>query len=267
MLLYQTVYSLELDSRRQIPPEAAAGQSDPVSVYDAVAPSFALLAAERRSYLDAIDRLIASHAPRGARSLLDAGAGDGRRSRLIASATGCGSIVLAEPSAGMRRASASPEGYVDLRIENLDRLEGEFDIILCLWNVIGHVFPHAGRAAAMAQFRRLLSPRGRLFIDVNHRYNAARYGIVRTAGRYLYDRLHPSERNGDVTAAWRLAGREYRVNGHVFATAEMERLAAAGGLGIERRFVVDCETGRERRFAAQGHLLYIMKRPEARRLS
>jgi 2-polyprenyl-3-methyl-5-hydroxy-6-metoxy-1,4-benzoquinol methylase len=141
---------------------------DPVSVYDRIAPSFAQLAAERRAYLDAIDRLVVSHLPPGARTLLDVGAGDGRRARAIAA--GFIAVVLAEPAAGMRRAGGSAAGYIDLRAEQLHKLDGGFDVILCLWNVLGHVFPQAARAEVMCQFQRLLSPRGRLFIDVNHRY-------------------------------------------------------------------------------------------------
>ena len=224
-----------------------------------------MLTAERRAYLDAVDRLVIGHVGSGTRSLLDAGAGDGRRARLIAAAVGCHRIVLVEPSAGMRLTGTVQKDYVDLRIEELGRLDGEFDTILCLWNVIGHVFPEAARVAALREFRRLLSPRGRLFVDVNHRYNAARYGKLRTLGRFLYDRVRPSERNGDVVADWRLAGREFRVRGHVFTGSEFARLAGAAGLVMERRFVVDYETGAQRRFAVQGNLLYVMRRAEAAR--
>jgi SAM-dependent methyltransferase len=241
-------------------PDESFWQDDPVKAYDAVAESFALLTAERRAYLDAIDRLVISNLPRGAKTLLDVGAGDARRSNLIAQAGGCSDTVLVEPSAGMRRMGSPSHGYVDLRVESLHRLEGQFDVILCLWNVLGHVFPAAARAAAMAQFRRLLSPRGRLFIDVNHRYNAARYGVFRTAGRFIHDVLRPSEKNGDVLAKWRLGGREYGVRGHVFTAIEFEDLAASAGLSVERRFVVDYETGAERDFAIQGNPLYVMKR-------
>lgn len=231
---------------------------DPVEVYDAVAPSFRILTAERRAYLDAVDRLVIARIPPGARTLLDAGAGDGRRSRLIAAAAGCTDLCLLEPSAQMRNAAESQTGYTPLRIEELHRVGGPFDGILCLWNVIGHVFPHAARVEAMAQFRRLLAPHGRLFLDVNHRYNAARYGYARTAGRYLHDRLRPAHENGDVVARWNLAGRAFSVRGHVFTAAEVESMAASASLRIESRIVVDYETGAVRMFTGQGNLLYVM---------
>jgi SAM-dependent methyltransferase len=229
---------------------------DPVSVYDQIAPSFAQLVAERRAYLDAIDRLVVSHLPSSARALLDVGAGDGRRARAIAAGlVSLATVVLAEPAAGMRRASGSAAGYIDLRAEHLHKLEGEFDVILCLWNVLGHVFPQAARAEVMCQFHRLLSPRGRLFIDVNHRYNAARYGLTRTATRWVYDHVRPSEKNGDVIATLSSAS----VRGHVFTHREVLAMAHPAGLAIENRFVIDYETGAIRHRASQGNLLYIMK--------
>jgi SAM-dependent methyltransferase len=231
--------------------------ADPVSVYDRIAPSFAQLATERRAYLDAIDRLVVSHLPPAARTLLDVGAGDGRRARAIAAglATALTTVVLAEPAAGMRRAGGSAAAYIDLRAEHLHKLDGEFDIILCLWNVLGHVFPQAARAEVMCQFHRLLSPRGRLFIDVNHRYNTARYGLARTAIRWLYDRVRPSEENGDVIATLTSAS----VRGHVFTHREVLAMAGSAGLAVENRFVVDYETGAILSRASQGNLLYIMK--------
>ena len=227
--------------------------ADPVSVYDRIAPAFAQLVAERHAYLDSIDRLVVSHLPHAPRALLDVGAGDGRRAWAIAA--GIPTVVLAEPAAGMRRAGGSVAGYIDLRAEHLHKVEGEFDVILCLWNVLGHVFPQGARAEVMCQFRRLLSPRGRLFIDVNHRYNAARYGLMPTAMRWLYDRIRPSEENGDVIATLSSAS----VRGHVFTHREVLAMAGPAGLTIENRFVVDYETGATRSRASQGNLLYIMK--------
>ncbi len=159
------------------------------------------------------------------------------------------------------RSLVSSSDYVDLRVEELSRLEGSFDVIVCLWNVIGHVFPHAARVEAMRQFHRLLRPGGRVFVDVAHRYNAARYGAVRTAGRWLYDHVAPSDTHGDVTASWNLAGREYNVRGHVFTHREFAGMASAAGLVIARRIVVDYDSGAECSFGFQGNLVYIMERP------
>ncbi len=240
---------------------------DPVSAYDAISADFVQLTAERRLYLDAIDATVLRLIPPGARSLLDVGAGDARRARCIANGAGIKQTVLVEPSAGMRRTSASQTGYVDLRAEQLSSLPGEFDVILCLWNVLGHIFPGDARLHVLRQFERLLTARGRLFIDVNHRYNAARYGALRTAGRYLYDCVRPSANNGDVVATWHLGGNEASVRGHVFTDSEFRGLARQAGLVIEQRFVLDYDTGDARSLVTRGNLLYVISGQASRQLS
>jgi SAM-dependent methyltransferase len=232
---------------------------DPIAAYDRIAPMFGSLAEQRMRYLDAVDQIVTSHIPIGSRSLLDVGTGDGRRALRIAEAVNLTEIVLLEPSQGMQRRSATPAPFRTLRAEQLDSLHGRFDVIVCLWNVLGHVFPHAARAEAMRQFARLALPRGRIFVDVNHRYNAAHYGAARTAIRFLHDRIHPDEKNGDVVASWNVEGAPCSVRGHVFTQREFRSLTLAAGLTIEKRFVVDYATGQPRRFSFQGNLLYMLR--------
>lgn len=237
-----------------------ATPGDPVSAYDVIAPDFAQLTAARLPYLDGVDAIVSRSIPHGANSLLDVGAGDARRARKIAAAAAIERIVLLEPGAGMRRLSTSQSGYVDLRAEQLSSLAGEFDVILCLWNVLGHVFPLSERQQALCQCARLLSSGGRMFLDVTHRYNMAQYGFACTAARYVYDHLRPAESNGDVVATWRLGGRQASVRGHVFTDTEFRGMTRRAGLEVERRYVLDYRTGGVRRFGLQGNLLYVMKR-------
>ena len=166
---------------------------------------------------------------------------------------------MLEPSRGMQSLSPTPATFRTLRAEQLDSVHGHFDVIVCLWNVLGHVFPHAARVEAMRQFARLASPAGRIFVDVNHRYNAAQYGAVRTAFRFLRDRIHPSEKNGDVVASWDIEGARCSARGHVFTHREFRSLARASGLTIEKRFVVDYATGQTMRSSVQGNLLYMLR--------
>jgi hypothetical protein len=139
-------------------------------------------------------------------------------------------------------------------------MEGEFSVITCLWNVLGHVFPAAGRVDALRQFARLVSPQGRIFVDVHHRYNARHYGSIPTVLHFLRDGLAWNESNGDVVVAWDVDGQQCTTRGHVFTHREFCSLAQAAGLNIESRFVVDYETGEYRRWSIQGHLLYVLGR-------
>ena len=241
-----------------------AGQTieplDPVAAYDSIASCFQSLSNERRRYLESVDALVASHVPPGSQSLLDAGAGTGTRALKIAQAAGLTRLVLLDPSVEMRRLWPATVTSWQMRAEDLREADGQFDVITCLWNVLGHVSPRANRLEALRQFARLLASSGKIFVDVNHRYNARQYGRLKTLGRVLRDRLFPDSRNGDVVVTWNIAGNCYQTSGHVFTHGEFAGMAVDAGLRIERRYVVDYGSGDPRRWAWQGHLLYVLRR-------
>jgi 2-polyprenyl-3-methyl-5-hydroxy-6-metoxy-1,4-benzoquinol methylase len=193
--------------------------------------------------LASIDRLIASAMPEDSRSLLDVGAGDGTRARRIAQARQIPELTLLEPSRAMQGEPAAGARVLTLRAQDLHSVEGEFDVITCLWNVLGHVFPKDARIEVFRQFARLLSPDGRVFIDVSHRYNVRHYGI-----RF----------RGDVVVDWDVEGIKSSTVGHVFTHGEIRSLCRSAGLTIEQRYVVDYATGQRRRWAFEGHLLYVL---------
>jgi 2-polyprenyl-3-methyl-5-hydroxy-6-metoxy-1,4-benzoquinol methylase len=232
---------------------------DPVAAYDRVAPVYARLAEQRRAYLEAVDRLVAAEIPEGSRTLLDVGAGDGARARRIAEAAGLRDLVLLEPSPAMRSHCPAGATIWAMRAEDLDRQAGSFDVVTCLWNVLGHVFPADARIEALRQFGRLASPEGRVFVDVNHRYNARHYGALATAMRLLRDWVSPGDGNGDVTVIWNVGGQRCSTTGHVFTEREFERLAQTAGLHVEKRFVVDYASGETRRRSSEGNLLYVLR--------
>jgi 2-polyprenyl-3-methyl-5-hydroxy-6-metoxy-1,4-benzoquinol methylase len=232
---------------------------DPVAAYDRIAPAFARLAQRRKAYLDRVDQLVISQIPAGRRSLLDVGAGDGTRARRIARAGGLRELVLLEPSAGMRSNWPAQDQARTMRAEDLHQEQGRFDVITCLWNVLGHIAPAAKRVEVLRQFARLVAPEGRIFLDVTHRYNARHFGAVRTALRFLRDRVSPG---GDVVVAWGAGGAEVRTTGHVFTHNEVRSLSRQAGLIIEKRFVVDYGTGELRRRSFEGNLLYVLRRAD-----
>ena len=231
---------------------------DPVAAYDRIASVYGRISDERRAYLDAVERLIIAEIPAGSRSLLDVGAGDGARAERIARAAGLRDVVLVEPSAGMR-AQCPPHATIwAMRAEHLRERAGSFDVITCLWNVLGHVFPAQARAEALRQFARLAAPNGRIFIDVNHRYNARHYGAIKTLLRFAGDLGARAGAHGDVQVAWDIAGCHSVSTGHVFTHAEFAALARGAGLRIVRRFVVDYASGALRRWSWEGHLIYAL---------
>jgi 2-polyprenyl-3-methyl-5-hydroxy-6-metoxy-1,4-benzoquinol methylase len=129
---------------------------DAVTAYDRVAPEFKRLSGVRQLYLKQVEQVIISEIPAGAKSLLDVGAGDGRRSRRIASASEIKKLVLLEPSSGMRGEALDDAEVWPIRAEQLSDAKGEFDVITCLWNVLGHIHPEGARREVLRQFERLL---------------------------------------------------------------------------------------------------------------
>jgi len=238
---------------------------DPVAAYDRVAPFFSDIAQRRKRYLESIDQLTIARIPSGSRSLLDVGAGDGKRGRQIARKAALQDVVLLEPSAGMMKESAARIWRVraeDVELENLNSAERNcgFDVITCLWNVLGHIRPAKTRAQVLARLARLLSPEGVLFLDVNHRYNARSYGLFQTAGRFLRDRLWPGEANGDVSVNWKFGEVDCRTYGHVFSDRETRQLASDANLIVSERVVVDYDTGEIKRRGWEGNLFYVLRR-------
>lgn len=242
---------------RRMATEPVLVMLDPVAAYDRIGPVFARIAEKRRAYLDSIDRLVISGIPTGSRSMLDVGSGDGQRACRIAQARDIADLVLVEPSAAMQR---SETRFRTMRAEELHLMKGEFDVITSLWNVLGHIFPTSGRLEVLRQFARLVSPQGRIFVDVLHRYNVRHYGAIPTALRFLRDRLRWNDTNGDVVVAWDAREVHCTTRGHVFTHREFRSLAQGAGLNIEQQFVVDYATGECRRWSVEGHLLYVLKR-------
>ncbi|HXM41065.1 MAG TPA: class I SAM-dependent methyltransferase [Bryobacteraceae bacterium] len=232
---------------------------DPVAAYDRIAPIYASLANRRKAYLGAVDRLVIAELPPGSRSMLDVGAGDGARAARIAGAAGIGDLTLLEPSAGMRSYCSAHATVWAMRAEDLRGQQGSFDVVTCLWNVLGHILP-AARVEVLRQFARLASPEGKIFMDLNHRYNARHYGYLATAIRFRRDRASPAGGHGDVKVTWDIDGQPCVTTGHVFTHTEFAALSRAAGLSIEKRFVIDYATGQLRRRSFEGNLMYVLRR-------
>lgn len=216
------------------------------SAYDRLAPHYRAHARTRAAYCDAVDRLVLAWRPPTVRTWLDVGAGDGVRSARLAASVGVERLVLSDPSAAMAELCRlqAPAEVWQCRAQDLPSPDASFDLITCLWNVIGSMGRAADRLAAVRAMAASLAPGGRLVLDVHNRYNVATAGIVRVGGRLVRDRLRPSETNGLVRFAWQVDAASIPTEGYLFARGEMEQLAAEAGLVVEHRAFVDYDTGR-----------------------
>jgi SAM-dependent methyltransferase len=228
--------------------------------YDRLAPHYRAYAEARAAYLGAVDRFVIEHSPRGGR-MLDVGSGDGVRAASIGRALGATHVVLCEPSAAMAslcRDQAVAAVWTD-RAECLRQSEERFDVVTCLWNVLGHLPDRDARIAALEGMRRLLAPEGRLFCDVNNRHNARAYGPGTVMLRRLLDKVAPDERRGDASFEWNVGGERIPARGHLFTPTEMDGLIRAGQLEVEERMTIDYVSGQMSPSARAGQLVYRLR--------
>ncbi len=232
-----------------------AGGTDP---YDALAPHYRSFAAGRAAYLAAVDAFVRENLPAARRSLLDVGSGDGVRAMALAQACGIGRVVLSDASAEMAERCRALGAAAVWAVPAQELPESEpFDVVTCLWNVLGHVPGHDARVAALRRMARALAPGGRLFLDVQNRHNAAAYGWWRVVGRLALDAVRPDERRGDTSFDWRIGDRTLRGHGHLFTPAEIGGLLRESGLRPLRRVAIDYLTGARSASALRGQLAFV----------
>ena len=225
------------------------------AAYDAFAPYYKAYSKTKEPYLRRIEDIIIARA-NGAASLMDAGAGDGSRALRITLAASVKRTVLLEPSAGMRAQCAEGSEIWPCEVSEIPDGMERFEIITCLWNVLGHVQGTQQKLFFLAKLKTLLSPGGMIFLDVSHRYNAAAYGWIKTIARMAHDLVLPSENHGDVIVSWKAGRRTISTQGHVFTHGELQWLFRSAALKIVERWVIDYENGAERKVSLTGHLLY-----------
>jgi len=230
------------------------------AAYDRLAPHYRRYAAGRAAYLSAVDRYVVEHAARGAR-MLDVGAGDGVRGMNLARLIGASRLVLCDSSprmAALCREQQADEVW-ELDAQALPADGAGFEVITCLWNVLGHLQGRGARVAALTGMRRLLAPDGRIFCDVNNRHNAHAYGRTRVMLRRLMDGMVRNDKRGDSTFEWNVAGERIPVTGHLFTPREMRDLVDSAGLEIEERLAVDYVTGIRSSALWNGQLVYRLR--------
>lgn len=228
-------------------------------MYAGLADAYDRYAGNRRAYLDAVDRLILDRAPKGtAHRYLDVGAGDGRRTAVIAAGVGAASVTVVDNCGPMLAGCRTHPSWriVEAPLEEFADDAVRYDLITCLWNVLGHVEDDARRGRALRNLRSLSAPGGQIFIDVNNRYNAGAYGMWRCARNMALDAVRRSDRTGDISFTLRIGHEAVPSSTHLFSPFEIRRLIRDAGLRVVDEIVVDYRTGRVRRSVFAGQMLF-----------
>lgn len=210
---------------------------DSISFYDDIGPQeFGDISLCRRSYLDAVDEIIIQQS--SGTVYLDIGSGDGRRALKISSRIGTCLNYCLDSSREMHRSCI--EKNLKSSCVTFDKYDPPFqcDVITCLWNVLGHMDDPVRNVKKMVG---LLEPGGKLFVDVNNKWNVAEYGCSNVFKNMIFSKR-----------IFEIKGR----NAHVRLFSPMELDKAFDGTHLDKVYV-DYKTGEKRCSMFKGQILYI----------
>ena len=151
----------------------------------------------RKLYIESINNLIFSFAQKPINYYLDAGGGDGVRATVISKKLDAKHTVLIDSSQCMIDLVKSKnfENVSCIKIADF-KYNHKFNLVTCLWNVVGHIQSRKERLASLVNLKNHLSDDGLLIIDVNNRYNI-NYGIINIIKNILKDLFpYKSKKNG-----------------------------------------------------------------------
>lgn len=218
--------------------------------YDAYARGYSSYLEQHAGYFRAVEDVIADVAgDRRGIAVLDVGTGTGERLSRVISTLRPDRVVAIDESPEMAALAARncpsaqvlalPLGSPELPAA----VTGGFDLVICLSNVLGHI-PAPLLVPGLRQIRDLLKTDGVFVFDVNNRYNAVRFGVLRTVRNMVRDRLLPG--GGDFLAAYRDGDTVLRTPVHLFSPAEVVDMVERAGFAPAHLEFRDYATGRER---------------------
>lgn len=239
--------------------------SEAWSMYDQVAPGFRGISERRKDWIESINTFISDRLSLNDK-LLDVGAGDGIRARNIADAVGIGNIVLVEPSVEMSKLARNvPDSrLINTSAENLSEIEdlGQYDAILCLWNVLGHIPTFESRVVAVRNMIELLHDNGAIYIDVNNRYNVQAYGdkAIENIAADIRNPDGVTGENGDVGYDISYDGKTIPASGHVFTSEELEIIVHTAGAQVDTVAYFDYDTGKLVDSQLEGQIFMVLRK-------
>lgn len=218
--------------------------------------SYALL---RKSYTEGVDRFVVDEIG-AANTIVDIGSGNGKRATRLAKELGARSLTLVDNSDGMLDQIRVSKGISVIKADISDseyQPNEKYDLVLCLWNVLGHI-PSNKRKTALGNLASLLNPSGMIILDVNNRYNISQYGFVAVVRNIFRDIFSRKTTNGDfeLCLGTNSESADIKTTVHLFSPAEMNRLIRSAGLQIDKRVIISYENGTRQKNVLGGQLVY-----------
>lgn len=230
-----------------------------VNPYDLIASSYKEIAAKRKEYIESVNSIILKYTPKNVKSMLDIGSGDGQRGMFIAKKLNIKDLTLCDSSREMVKLckKLKPQKVLLCKAEDLPT-DKQYNIITCLWNVLGHIESEQKRIETLINMRKSLTKNGLIFFDVNNRYNGSAYGIREVMKRMIIDFIKPDITRGDTSYNWIIKDKKVPASGHLFTTKEIENMLIKAKLSVKLRKTIHYETGKVSDLIFKGQLLYIL---------
>lgn len=225
---------------------------------------FGEYSSSKKEYLNSIDNIITNlhFKPTG---IVDLGAGDGRRSLKLAKALNVENIILVDNCPEMFSEAIHTENIKKIDDDISDnnfylRMDKKFDLILCLWNVLGHIETEENRMSVIKNISKIITDDGVCFLDINNRYNVKQYGINNVLKNILSDIFLPNYKNGDFQFDFKKEFVNIRTKVHVFNPFEIDKYLKNNNLKIIDKKFIDYKTGRISSNIFSGQILYKIKK-------
>ena len=223
--------------------------------------SYARYALTKQAFIDAVNNFIKKETSTE-KTMIDVGAGDGKRSKLISDSIGVEYLTLLDNSDGMvdlaKKISNSSVIKADISSKDF-KLEKKYDVVLCLWNVLGHIVAE-NREIALKNIASIVEDNGVIFLDINNRYNISHYGIGSVVRNILKDIFIPRKSNGDFNLKIDTDGKQISTIVHIFNPFEIEHLFKLAGLSVLKRKIINYKTGEIKNNFWEGQLVYKLKK-------
>lgn len=214
-------------------------------------------ATQKSAYLEAVNQFVKNESG-PCKEIIDIGSGNGKRAEYIARMLGLKNITLVDNSDGMIALCKNSPNITIIKddISNSNfKIGKKYGIVLCLWNVLGHIPTNKERIVAVKNLAGLLKADGFLFLDVNNRHNFSHYGF-KAAQNLLKDLLFPGESNGDFRFSVNTKKERLETRVHIFTKREIERLLKSTGLKIVSKRMINYRTGKKSWSQFGGQLVY-----------
>jgi len=227
--------------------------------YDRTANDFDRYSNSKMNYLNSINNLILGEIAPG-KTVIDIGSGSGTRICKLSSSLLPQKLLCIDSSTEMLKKCEQyklPVIKYDIASENLEK-HGEFEVALCLWNVLGHISSAPARRLALKYIYKNLAPRGKLIIDVNNRYNIKNYGFKNVARNFLLDKLNLSSGDFDLKLT---DDHSIITKVHIFTKDEIINLIKKTGFQITKIHYFNYESGNKEKNSWLGQIAVIATKP------